>query len=245
MSVVSSAALHWDAYVLAWYSEWNIPRIQRCHFAIDCYFYGPCVRNSEDFLSWRCYCKLPNSVPCWTVRRRHAVKCSTLKLTPFEACVYLLQTAAEAWGLFLFSLRRLILSLAYLGCVPGSANFSQTVVTFVLEESIRCLVHNKAAVLMCYDTLCPNFVVQCLLFVCQARALIIETLLVWIISCKPIHCHWIALSSQTGLLNVPYSRISVIWCLLSVSGISFDLNIMKEIRSSYFWRLSPFREVSL
>jgi len=142
-----------------------------------------------------------------------------------------------------------LITLACLGCVPWSANFSPTVATLVIEESIGCLGHTEAAVLMCYESLCRNFVVQCLLFVCHARALIIVKLLLRIISCTPIHYHWITVSSQTGVLNVRYSCISVIWRLLSVnqsfSGNSLDLNIMKELRSPYFWRLLPFRVVFL
>jgi hypothetical protein len=74
---------------------------------------------------------------------------------------------------------------------------------------------------MCYDSLCPNFAVQSPLYVCQTRALIIVTLVVRIISCTPIHYHWIAVSSHMGLLNVRYSCIIVIWCLLSVIQWNF------------------------
>ena len=132
MSVVWSVVLHWGVYVLAWYSEWNIPRILRCHFPIDSYFSGTGVRNSEDFLSSWCHCKLPNSVSCWTVRRRHAVKCSTFKIDAvWSMCVPVTDSrkGLRPFSAFVapFNLITGLITLAYLGCVPWSANFSPTV----------------------------------------------------------------------------------------------------------------------
>ena len=120
-----------------------------------------------------------------------------------------------------FNLITGLITLAYVGCVAWSANFSPTVVMSELEESIRCLVHNKAAVLMCYNIFCPNIVLQSSFYVYQARALIIVTLLVRI-PCTPIRFHWIAVSSQMGLLSVRYSCISVMWCLLPVIQWNFS-----------------------
>jgi hypothetical protein len=100
--------------------------------------------------------------------------------------------------------------------------FSPTVDTSEVEESIRCVVHYKAAVLKCHDSLCQNFVVQSPLYLYQARALII-VMLVWrIISCTPIHYHLFVVSRQMGLSNVRYCCVSVICCLLSVIQWNFS-----------------------